>query len=109
MRSTDSYAIEVAKPTIAHFLPWVSIGGVEVATLRIIEATRDQFRHVAFCMQNALELKSACAEVGAEVVSYVPPEPSLRHTVRYFKQSLAVARELKRHGVDLAHCSETKA
>jgi glycosyltransferase involved in cell wall biosynthesis len=109
MRSTDSQAIGVAKPTIAHLLPWVSIGGVEVATLRIIEATRDQFRHVAFCMPGALELKAACAEAGAKVVSYVPPEPSLRHALRYFKQSLAVTRELKRHDIDLAHCSETKA
>ncbi len=43
------------------------------------------------------------------MVSYVPPEPSLRHALHYFKQSLVVAREMKRLGVNLAHCSETKA
>lgn len=109
MRGTDSRAIEAARPTIAHLLPWVSIGGVEVATLRIIEATRDQFRHVAFCMQDAIELKLACEEAGALVVSYVPPEPSLRHAIRYFNESLVVAREMRRLGVNLAVCSETKA
>ncbi|MBB5339838.1 glycosyltransferase [Tunturiibacter gelidoferens] len=109
MRSADSNVVEAEKPTIAHFLPWDGIGGVEIATLRIIEATRDQFRHVAFCKPTALELKDACEKAGVVVVSYVPPEPSVRHALRYFKQSLTVAREMKRLGVNLAHCSETKA
>jgi len=63
--------------TIGHLLPWGSIGGVEVATLRIIKATRGEFHHVAFCMSKAMELQKAFAEAGAEVVSYDPPEPSL--------------------------------
>jgi glycosyltransferase involved in cell wall biosynthesis len=109
MRSTERDRSQGTKPTIAHFLPWAGIGGVEIATLRIIEATRGQFRHVAFCMPEAKELKELCEKAGIEVVLYVPPEPSLRHGVRYFKQSLAVARELKRMGVQLAHCAETKA
>jgi glycosyltransferase involved in cell wall biosynthesis len=109
MRSTDVNKVGGVRPIIAHFLPWTSIGGVEIATLRIIEATSHQFRHVAFCMQNAVELKVACERLGAEVVSYVPPEPSLRHALHYFKQSLVVARDMKRLGVNLAHCSETKA
>src|ERR1700722_5679365 len=107
MRRMDFDVVGGAKPTIAHFLPWPSIGGVEVATLRIIESTREQFRHVAFCMTNAVELKEACEKAGAEVVSYDPPEPSLRHALRYLRQSQVVAREMKRLGVNLAHCSET--
>ncbi len=109
MRSTAADGVKGGKPTIAHLLPWPSIGGVEIATARIIEATRHQFRHIAFCMPNSAELRSLCEQSGAEVVSYVPPEPSLRHGVRFLKESLLVARELKRLGVDLAHCSETKA
>jgi glycosyltransferase involved in cell wall biosynthesis len=97
------------KPTIAHFLPWDSIGGVEIGTLRIIEATRDQFRHVTFCMPQAVELREACEEAGAEVVLYVPPEPSVRHGLRFLRESLVVADDLTRMRVDLAHCSETKA
>ena len=109
MRSADSNVVEAGRPTIAHFLPWDGIGGVEIATLRIIEATRDQFRHVAFCTAVALELQDACERAGAIVVPYTPPEPSLRHGLRYFKQSLTVAWEMRRLGVTLAHCSETKA
>ncbi len=42
MRSTAADGVKGGKPTIAHLLPWPSIGGVEIATARIIEATRHQ-------------------------------------------------------------------
>jgi len=35
--------------------------------------TGDRFRHVAFCMQSANDLKEACERAGAEVVTYVLP------------------------------------
>ena len=40
--------------TIAHVMPWSGVGGVEIATLRMTEATRDRFRHVAFCLPDAV-------------------------------------------------------
>ncbi len=97
------------RPTVAHMLPWPSIGGVEVATFRLIEATREEFRHVAFCMPGTAALQAACAGAGAEVTTYVPPEPSLRHFPRFLGESRLVARELTRQRTDLVHCSETKA
>ena len=97
------------KPTVAHLLPWPSIGGVEVATFRLIEATRDEFRHVAFCMPGTVELQAGCAAAGAEVVTYTPPEPTALHFPRFLAESRQVAGELKRQGADLVHCSETKA
>ena len=97
------------KPTIAHMLPWPSIGGVEVATLRLMAATRGEFRHVAFCISGSDPLGEACREVGAEVVGYEPPEPSLRHGGRYLRASRLVADELRRQRADLVHCSEIKA
>ena len=36
--------------TVAHFMPWSGIGGVEIATLRMIDATRERFHHIAFCL-----------------------------------------------------------
>src|ERR1700682_3136558 len=106
MQSSRSSSARNGIPTIAHLLPWGSIGGVEVATLRIINATRGEFHHVAFCMSKDTELQAAFAEAVAEVVSYDPPEPSLRHFPRFYRESRAVARLLKQHGVALAHCSE---
>ena len=98
-----------SKATIGHLLPWPSIGGVEVATLRIIKATSADFRHVAFCIRGSSELAAACEQAGAEVAFYHPPEPSLRHGWRYMRESMLVAKELRQRAVDLAHCSEIKA
>ena len=44
------------KLTIAHFMPWSGVGGVEIATLRMVEATNDRFRHVVFCLDDASSL-----------------------------------------------------
>src|ERR1035441_4821591 len=64
--------------TIAHFMPGSGIGGVEIATLRLVEATRERFRHVAFCLDDAVSLRNSFEKLGIETVTYTPPEPSLR-------------------------------
>ncbi len=97
------------KPTVAHVMPWSGIGGVEIATLRLADATRDQFRHVAFCLPDALDLKSSFEQLGIETVVYTPPEPSLRHFGRFYKESSRVARQLKDARVDIVHFSDEKA
>jgi glycosyltransferase involved in cell wall biosynthesis len=97
------------KQTIAHLLPWPAIGGVEIATMRLIAATADEFRHIAFCLHGTPELQQACAAAGAEVVTYVAPEPSLRRFPLYLEQSRALAASLRQHRADLVHCSEAKA
>lgn len=65
--------------TVAHFMPWSGVGGVEIATLRMVEATRQQFRHVAFCLPDAIALREAFERLGIQTVTYNLPEPSLRH------------------------------
>jgi glycosyltransferase involved in cell wall biosynthesis len=98
-----------ARPTIAHLLPWPALGGVEIATTRLMRSTSDRFHHVAFCIRGSRELIAACQQAGAEVVEYVPPEPSARHFLRFLSESRLVAGELKRCGAEIAHCSEIKA
>jgi glycosyltransferase involved in cell wall biosynthesis len=97
------------KITIAHMLPWSGIGGVEIATLRIVEATRDQFRHVAFCLYNAPTVREMFEQAGIETVSYIPPEPSLLHGLRYFHQSRLIARDIRKAGATIIHFAEVKA
>ena len=106
---TQSTSTPAAQFSIAHLLPWPSIGGVEVATTRLIRVTAGEFRHVAFCMPGSEELQQACAEAGAEIAHYVPPEPTLRHFRRFYGESRKLATELRRQRIDLVHCSETKA
>jgi glycosyltransferase involved in cell wall biosynthesis len=97
------------KLTVAHFMPWSGVGGVEVATLRMTDATHDQFRHVAFCLHDAVALRNAFEKSGIETITYLPPEPSLRHGIRYYKASRTIARQIREAGVDVVHFSEEKA
>ncbi|MHB8303713.1 MAG: glycosyltransferase [Acidobacteriaceae bacterium] len=97
------------RPTVAHFLPWPSIGGVEIATLRMAAATSQKFRNVAFCLAEACELRDAFEKAGIETVTYTPPEPSLRHAGKFYKESKLVARDLKRIGADVVHFADIKA
>lgn len=97
------------KQVVAHFMPWSGIGGVEIATLRLVEATRDKFHHVAFCLDDAVALQEAFTRLGIATVPYVPPTPSLRHAGKYYKESLAVKRLLQAVGADIVHFADEKA
>lgn len=97
------------KLTVAHFMPWSGIGGVEIATLRMTEATDEKFRNVAFCLNDAVELRNSFEKLGIETMTYVPPEPSLRHAGRFYKESLAVAHQIGKAGADIVHFSDEKA
>lgn len=97
------------KLTIAHFMPWSGMGGVEIATLRLTAATRDRFRHVAFCLHDASSLIDAFKKSGIETVIYTPPQPSARHAGRFYKESQAVARQLRQVGADIVHFSDERA
>ena len=95
--------------SIAHILPWRGIGGVEIATLRIVDATRDRFRHVVFCMAGETMQQAAFAEQGIETVWYQPPQSSLRHFSRFYRESRAIAEKLRAAGIDIAHFADLKA
>jgi glycosyltransferase involved in cell wall biosynthesis len=89
-------------------MPWSGLGGVEIATLRMVEATRGSFRHVAFCLHDAA-VRQLFAKAGIETVTYSPPTLSVRHAGTYYRASQLVARQLREIGADIAHFSETKA
>jgi glycosyltransferase involved in cell wall biosynthesis len=97
------------KLTVAHFMPWSGIGGVEIATLRLTDAMRDSFRNVAFCLHDAVDLRNSFEKLGIETVTYVPPEPSLRHAGRFYKESRIVADQIRQAGADIVHFSDEKA
>jgi glycosyltransferase involved in cell wall biosynthesis len=97
------------KLTIAHIMPWNGGGGTETAVLRMTAVTREQFRHVAFCLPDAESLRLSFNDLGIETVTYSAPEPSLRHGRLFYKQSLAVAKQLRAAGADIVHFAELKA
>jgi len=95
--------------TVAHFMPWSGMGGVEIATLRMVEATRQQFRHIAFCLPDAVALQDAFQRLGIETVLYTPSVPSLRHASRFYRESNVVARQIRKAGADIVHFSDERA
>lgn len=97
------------KLTIAHFMPWSGIGGVEISALRLTEALRDQFRSVAFCLADNVALQESFQKLGIETRIYAPPEPSLRHVAKYYRESRTLARQLLQAGVDIVHFTDVKA
>jgi len=90
-------------------MPWCGIGGVEIATLRMAEATKERVRNVAFCLEDAHELKARFEKLGIETMTYVAPEPSLRHGDIYYNASQKIARQLRQIGADIVHFSDEKA
>ena len=95
---------------VAHVLPWPTVGGVEAATRRVTQATADGvFEHVVFRVPGADQVSRFFDDVGVANYEYRPVEPSYRHFLPYFKGSLALAREFKRLGVSLIHCSDLLA
>jgi glycosyltransferase involved in cell wall biosynthesis len=106
MRRADRHDQKI---TVAHFMPWSGVGGVEIATLRMTEATKDRFRHVAFCLEDAVSLKNSFEKLGIETISYAAPEPSLRHALRFYGESAIVARQIRRTGTHVVHFADEKA
>ncbi len=99
----------IRQPVVAHFMPWSGMGGVEIATLRLVEATRQQFRHIAFCLPDAEVLRDAFEKLNVETATYISPVPSLRHAGRFYKESRAVARQIRKAEADIVHFSDERA
>ncbi|HWQ34199.1 MAG TPA: glycosyltransferase [Blastocatellia bacterium] len=97
------------RPRILHVLPWPSVGGTELATLRIAQATGDRFDHVALCLSEAGEVRDLFAHSGFETFSFTAVEPSLHRPAAYLRASLHLARQLRAHGVELMHCADVLA
>jgi glycosyltransferase involved in cell wall biosynthesis len=92
-------------PVIAHVLPWAGgIGGVEVATLRMVQ-TVEGFRHIFWCRRDAPLVAEYFGAAG-EVVRYDALEHSFRHPAAFLRNSWRLARAFRRHGVAVVHCSD---
>ncbi len=98
------------KQTIAHIMPWASVGGVELATLRIARATKGMgFHHVAYCLPDPPVAVNLFADAGFETQGYGAVEPSYRHPKEFLRSSFRLAGDFKRRKVSLVHCADLLA
>ncbi|HMZ21228.1 MAG TPA: glycosyltransferase, partial [Blastocatellia bacterium] len=95
---------------IAHILPFPSVGGVEIAALRLMEGLEGGgFHNTAFCLRDAGGVSRLFAEAGFETSEYDDVEPSYRHPRAYWQNALQLAREFRRREVSLVHCQDVLA
>jgi glycosyltransferase involved in cell wall biosynthesis len=95
---------------VAHVLPWPSVGGTELATLRIAQAVESAgFRSVAFCLAEGQPVRELFRAAGFETARYEGVPPSYLHPRAFLRNSLALAREFRRRRVRLVHCSDVLA
>lgn len=95
---------------IAHMLPFPSVGGVEIAALRLMEGLEgDDFHNTAFCLEDADSVAQLFAGAGFEAVSYDAIQPSIRRPRAFLRNAIGLAREFTRRGVSLVHCEDLMA
>lgn len=96
--------------TIAHIMPWPCVGGVELGTLRMIQAVEgEEFRNIAFCLKNARAVREMFEGAGVRTAEYEAAEPSYRRPKEYLRTTRNLARQLKEHKVDLMHTADLLA
>lgn len=96
--------------TIAHILPWSTVGGTEHATLRIAQAVDPtRYKSLSFCLPDADPVRELFTSSGFATLPYTFVEHSYRHYIPYLRASWALAREFRRHHVDLVHCADILA
>jgi glycosyltransferase involved in cell wall biosynthesis len=101
--------MSVTLRTVAHIMPWDSLGGTETATLRIARAVRDGFDHVAFCRADAPVVRDWFAGTGVRTAAYEPVLASYRRPRPFLRSTIGLARALRGGRVDLVHCADVQA
>lgn len=95
---------------IAHVLPWPAVGGVEVGTLRVAQAVEgDDFRSVAYCLEEALPVRNMFEASGIPVATYTAAPPSYRHPSTCWGAARSLARDLRRRRIGVIHCGDLLA
>lgn len=92
-------------------MPFGGVGGTEVATLRIANAAKTIGVHsLVLCLDPSPVVRAYFEDAGVDVVECAErPEPSIRRGISYYRQSKAVARELRRRGVTVLHGADVAA
>jgi glycosyltransferase involved in cell wall biosynthesis len=95
---------------VAYVLPWPTIGGGEISTLRLAQAmARDRnISPLAFCHDHS-DVARAFRDSAFQTHSIEGREYSYRSPWPYVRSTVRLARALRRERVDLVHCSDLMA
>jgi glycosyltransferase involved in cell wall biosynthesis len=91
-------------------LPWTTVGGTELATLRIAQGIEgEEFKSTVFHFPEAGVIGEMFAKEGFETAIYHPIEPSYRRPKNFLRASYSLSREFQRKGISLVHCADLAA
>jgi glycosyltransferase involved in cell wall biosynthesis len=100
--------VSFQRTRIAHFLKWSSVGGTEIATLRLMQGL-PEFTHLAFLAVQPSPASALFAGAAFPVHAYESAELSLRWPLPHLLSSVRLARLLRRARVSVVHCSDVVA
>jgi glycosyltransferase involved in cell wall biosynthesis len=84
------------------------VGGTEIATLRLMQHL-PEFAHLAFLATQSSPAGALFAAAGFPVSPYESAELSMRWPLPFIRSSIDLARDLRRSGANLVHCSDVMA
>ena len=93
---------------IAHVLRWSSVGGTEIATLRLVQHL-PEFEHLAFLATEPSAASALFTEAGIPVRPYDSAEHSLRRPLPFLRASVRIAQGLRKSRATVVHCSDVMA
>ncbi len=93
---------------IAHVLRWSSVGGTEIATVRLVQHL-PEFEHLAFLATEPSAASALFTEAGIPVRPYDSAEHSLRRPLPFLRASVRIAQGLRKARATLVHSSDVMA
>ncbi len=92
---------------ILHLMPYKSIGGTEIAALRIAEITKESgYKNTFLCQTGCALVSSFFRDQGFDVIENAEIQPSILHPSAYWRNSLKMARKISGMKIDLIHAQD---
>ena len=95
---------------VAHILPWDGVSGTEHAALRIGRAVQEEgFDTTFFCVGSASIVRDFFDSAGFETGTWWDAYPGFNGYRYFLHESMRLASEFRRRGIDLVHCADVPA
>jgi glycosyltransferase involved in cell wall biosynthesis len=95
---------------VAHVLPWANIGGTELQTLRLAQASRKLgYSNLIYVPLGAAKVRALFTDEHFEVLEYQQVQPSYTKPAPFWKNSRHLASSFRDHKIQIVHCSDILA
>lgn len=100
----------VSRARVAHVLPWASIGGTELQTLRLAQTARELgYANVIYVPAGASKVRALFLDEQFEVIDYEQVQPRYTRPAAFWKNLRCFAASLRANRIQIVHCSDILA